>query len=186
MRYIVGLLIAVGLVFIFIIILVRVIFGGGGQTDQPKDAALIDYQNTTTTMRLIISGPIVADEEHRQVQIEVGREKNVMNIIHGYRNDVVRQVVVPSNSIAYGNFLRAIELNGFGSGPGDTNEEYRGFCPMGSRYIYQIVKDNKVDKQYWTTSCGGDGTFQGQSDMVNQLFQNQIPNYSTLTGDLNI
>lgn len=187
MRYIVGLLIAIGLVFIFIIILVKVIFGGGGgQSEEAKKATLTEYEKTTTTMRLIIEGPIVSDEDFRQVQINVGRDANTAFVIHGYRGDVAKQETVSSNAIAYGNFLRAIELNGFGSGDGKKNEDYRGFCPTGSRYIYQIVKDNKVDKQYWATSCGDAGTFQGQSDMVNQLFQEQIPNYFELTGDLSL
>lgn len=187
MRYIVGLLIAIGLVFIFIVIVARVIFGGGnGGGEQVKQAALADYQNTDTVVRLITEGPIVADEDFRQVQIAVARDVNTIDVIHGYRGDVAKHESAPSNANAYGNFLRAIELYGFGSGDGNTDSDYRGFCPTGSRYIYQIVKDNKVDKQYWTTSCGDEGTFRGQFDMVNQLFRQQIPNYTTVTSGVNI
>lgn len=188
MRYIVGLLIAIGLVFIFIVIVARVIFGGGGNggEEQTKQAALADYKDTNTVVRLITEGPIVADEDFRQVQIEVGREKNTIDVMHGYRGDVAKHESVPSNANAYGNFLRAIELYGFGSGDGDAESDYRGFCPTGNRYVYQIVEDGRVSKQYWTTSCGDEGTFRGQFDMVNQLFQQQIPNYTAITSGLNM
>lgn len=186
MRYIVGSLIAVGLVFIFIIILARVIFGGGGdQTEQVKQASLSDYKDTEVIVRMIAAGPIVADQDFKQVRIDIGRDANTLDIIDGYRGDVSKHENVPSNPIAYGNFLSAVEQYGLGSGKNDDSD-YSGACPTGSRYVYQIVRGSKVEKQYWTTSCGGEGTFQGQYDMVNQLFQQQIPNYQEITSGLNI
>lgn len=186
MRYIVGSLIAVGLVFVLIIILARAIFGGNGDpAEQVKQASLTDYKDTGVIVRMVASGPIVADQDFKQIRIDIGRDSNTLDIIDGYRGDVARHENVPSNAIAYGNFLRAVEQYGLGSGKADDSD-YQGACPTGSRYVYQIVKENRVERQYWATSCGGEGTFQGQYDMVNQLFQQQIPNYQEITSGLNI
>jgi hypothetical protein len=190
MRYIVAALIAIGLVILFIILLFRAIFGGGGENSPAERRVnLADYENTGVIMRMVNEGPINADELHRQVYIEVGRDGNKIQLVHGYQGNVVRQEQVNSNSSAYGSFLRAIDLLGYNNGNRSKNEavtDYRGHCPFGNRYIFQIMDGNDVKQQFWSTSCGNEGSFRGQADQIVQLFQAQIPGYDDLTQDLGI
>lgn len=187
MRYIVSFLIAIGLIVLFVILLLRAIFGGGGEAPTERRVNLADYENTGVIMRLMTEGPINADELHRQVYIEVGRDNNNIQIVHGYQGNVVRQERVNSNSSAYGSFLRAIDLLGYTNG--NTSKalaDYRGHCPFGNRYIFQIVDGDDVKQQFWSTSCGNEGSFNGQADQIVQLFQAQIPAYNDLTQDLGL
>lgn len=187
MRYIVAALIAIGLIILFVILLLRAIFGGGGEAPVEQRINLADYENTGVIMRLMTEGPINANELHRQVYIEVGRDNNKIQLVHGYQGEVVRQEQVNSNSSAYGSFLRAIDLLGYTNGnKSKAVADYRGHCPFGNRYIFQIMDGNDVKQQFWSTSCGNEGSFRGQADQVVQLFQAQIPGYNDITQDLGI
>lgn len=187
MRYIVSFLIAIGLIILFVILLLRAIFGGGSESPAERHINLADYENTGVIMRLMTEGPINADELHRQVYIEVGRDSNEIQIVHGYQGNVIRQERVNSNSSAYGSFLRAIDLLGYTNGnPSKALADYRGHCPFGNRYIFQIVDGDDVKQQFWSTSCGNEGSFRGQTDEIVQLFQAQIPLYSDITQDVGL
>lgn len=188
MRYIVAFLIAIGLIILFVIILLRAIFGGGGEAPQERRINLADYENTNVVMRMVIDGPVTANEAHRQVHIEVGRDNNKIQIVRGYQGEVTRQEQFNSNSSAYGNFLRALDLSGYTNGNRSRAlEDYRGHCPFGSRYVFQIMDGNEIKQQFWSTSCGNnEGSFRGQTDQVVQLFQAQIPTYEDLTNELDL
>lgn len=184
MRYVIGFLIAVGLVVIFVIILIRAFFGGSGETPIEQRVNLADYERTGVVMRMVIDGPVTSNNEHRQVHIQVGRENNTMQIVRGYQGEVLQREEVASNSTAYGNFLRAADLLGYTQGnDSPALEDYRGHCPFGVRYVFQIVDGDDVKQQYWATSCGDTGSFGGRADEVVQLFQAQIPNYSDITSE---
>lgn len=187
MRYIVAFLIAIGLIILFVILLLRAIFGGGGETPVERRINLADYENTGVIMRMVTEGPVNANELHRQIYIEVGRDGNKIQLVHGYQGEVVRQEQVNSNSSAYGSFLRAIDLLGYTSGNrSEAASDYRGHCPFGNRYVFQIVDGEDVKQQFWSTSCGDEGSFRGQTDQIVQLFQAQIPAYNDLTNDLGL
>lgn len=188
MRYIISFLIAIGLIVLFVILLLRAIFGGGGgETPQERRINLADYANTGVIMRMVTEGPVNANELHRQVYIEVGRDNNNIQLVHGYQGDVVRTEQFNSNSNAYGSFLRAIDLLGYTNGnKSEAAADFRGHCPFGNRYIFQIREGSDVKQQFWSTSCGDEGTLHGQADEIIQLFQAQIPGYDDLTDDFGV
>jgi hypothetical protein len=189
MRYIVAALIAIGLIILFVILLLRAIFGGGGEEggQTPRRINLADYENTGVIMRMITEGPVNANEVHEQVYIEVGRDMNKIQLVRGYQGEVTRTEQFGSNSSAYGSFLRALDLLGYTNGnPSEALADYRGHCPFGNRYIYQILDGNDVKQQFWSTSCGEGGTMRGQASEIIQLFQAQIPNYNNITQDLSL
>lgn len=184
MRYIVSFLIAIGLIILFVILLLRAIFGGGGDGTSPeRNVNLADYERTNVVMRFIIDGPVVANELHGQVRVEVARDENKLQLIRGYQGEVTRQENFNSNSSAYGNFLRAIDLLGYTKGStSDTLQDYRGYCPTGNRYIFQIAEGDEIKQQFWATSCtDGEGSFNGETNSVITVFQAQIPGYQALT-----
>lgn len=188
MRYIVSFLIAIGLIILFVILLLKAIFGGGGG-EGPVDRRvnLASYENTGVIMRMVTEGPVNADELHRQIFIEVGKDNVKIQLVRGYQGEVIRSEQFNSNSTAYGSFLRAIDLLGYTSGNKDKAQaDFRGHCPFGNRYIFEIRDGSDVKQQFWSTSCGDEGTLHGQTDEIVQLFNAQIPEYDVLTGDLGL
>lgn len=185
MRYFIGFLIILGLIILGIILFVRLLFGGGDQAQVKDSEALTSYARTSTIMQLEIAGPITADQDFRRVQIDVGNSGNEIRIYKGYQTEVIRRENFHANSESYANFLRAIDLLGYTNG--DAAEEMadeRGYCPGGQRNVFAIVNGSETKQRFWSTSCGDQGSFQGQSDMVIELFMAQIPGYSDIAEDV--
>jgi hypothetical protein len=73
-------------------------------------------------------------------------------------------------------------LQGTGFNLGTSDYQYKtpaGFCSFGDNYTYTFTNGSDTIFDYWATSCGGQGSFKGDIGAVNQLFETQIPNYST-------
>ena len=181
MRYFLGFLIVLGLIILAIILLLRLIFGGGGEDTQTPKANLIDYARTSKVMRLTIDGPINYHGEHQRVRIDVGTDENQVVLIQGYQSDVIERRSFSNNPEAYANFLRALDLAGYTLGDDDESlADERGFCPEGNRYVFEIVDGSETEQRYWDTSCGGTRTFNGETGLIRSLFTEQIPNYDEI------
>ena len=186
MRYFAGFLVAIGMIIlVFILILRGFSHSGGSKTPQ---ITLSDYANTDTVMQLTIDGPLVADAQHVGVRMTIGQTQNTIQTYQGYQNTITSTKTYPNNESAYSDFLHALQLYGFTKGSTDPNKaDERGYCPSGSRYIYEILTDTGSDiERFWSTSCGGQGNFGGNPVAVRQLFIKQIPDYDKITGKLDI
>lgn len=186
MRYFFGFLIAIGLI-IFIIILM---FGGGGKSKADllvTGKVLESFSTSDAQVSLTIDGPVNADQTHQQVKITVDNTEVVYQQISGYNGSVVNSQVYPNTEASYYNFLRAIGFGGFQHGDTDkTMRDERGRCPLGSRYIFDMNQDGNSLEHFWATTCSIPKTYLGNLPGVVQLFQQQVPDYSTLTSDLQI
>lgn len=186
MKYLIGLILTIA-VIIFIIIKLLTGGGGGGAPSSPPD--LTSYADTDTTMRFTIQNPVQNSDTHREIQITVGKDDANLTVYRGYGGDVVRSKSYPMNSTAYSDFLHALKISG-GYMNGDTDPKHRderGYCATGDRFIYEIVDGNgNVIQHYWTTSCGGPHTYQGDDKVTQQLFELQIPDYEDLTNDVDL
>ncbi len=180
MRYIIGFLITIGL----IILALTLLFRGGDDTPANQPRKLVDYANTATAVRLIIDYPVSAEQTHRQEVITVSRDAAEMRFEQGYQGNVIRSQTYDNNPEAYAHFLRALEVAGFNrSEDAEDLREWRGYCPDGRRYLYEIVEGSRTVRQLWSTSCGNIGSFKGNATGVNALFVRQIPDYYKLTGN---
>jgi hypothetical protein len=183
MRYFFGFLVAIGLI-IFIIILM---FSGGGQPKNvlPKGQALESYATTDAVVRMTIDGPINAAQDHEQVRIIVDSNEVVYQQIKGYNSEVVNARTFDNTEASYYSFLRAIGFAGYQSG--DTSQalkDEKGRCPLGTRYIFDMDQAGKSLEHFWVTTCGGAKTYLGNLPGTIQLFQQQVPDYGTLTANL--
>lgn len=185
MRYFIGFVATVGLIILLIIL----IFHGGGS--KPKvpvtQKTLASYATTDASAVMIADGPIGADQNHEQVQIIVSNSDATFEHIKGYQGNVVKTQNYANNTAAFTNFLFALDRAGFTNGSNASAlKDERGFCPLGDRYIFSLRQGGQTLERYWATTCGGTRTYLGSFDLTRELFQNQIPNYSTLIQDVTL
>lgn len=183
MRYFIGFLITIGLIILLIVLLLT----GGGSPKKPKTTkALADYATSDAVVRLSIDGPINADQNHQAVRITVGQSDTTYQQIQGYEGTVVNQQTYANNTSAYSNFLYALGHAGFTKGdPSKTLANEKGYCPLGSRYIFELIDGDHTVQRYWATSCGKPATYKGNANLTLTLFKAQVPGYADLTQDLN-
>jgi len=180
MRYFLGFLITIGLLALVIILVFKGLNSSSPTGPQPKP--LSSYSNTYAVAGLLISGPIVADQNFYQVQINISQFSSQVNIIKGYQETVIKTETFGNNPSSYSAFLSAIQGSGFNLG--NNNYKYKtpsGFCSFGSSYTYTLTNGNNSILNYWATSCGNQGDFKGVPGAVNQLFESQIPDFSSFT-----
>lgn len=189
--YIIGRIILglVGLV-IFIVIIV-LLFGGHGPKKQPAKTtpvlmSLPDYADTTATVSMTTDGIVNGDELHRSIRVLVANNARELDIYQGYSGHVLNSQTFGNTLEAYTVFLKAINNTGFlAKNKTKFPTDERGQCPLGFRYILDLNQDNNDLSRTWSSSCDT-GTAGGDIQTLLQLFQDQIPDYSTLTGQVNL
>lgn len=186
LRYFIGFFVTIGLIIILIILL----FGGdgGGGNDKKVQApktprTLNSLASTDAQMRLTIIGPTNADQIHQQARITIDNGGNTFELIQGYENTVTESQSYESNETAFSNFLHALSLAGYTQGDNDPKlADDRGHCPLGQRYIFEVIENGKTVSRYWSSNCGNKiKTYLGNTPLTLTLFQAQIPDYNTLT-----
>lgn len=185
MRFLIGALVAIGAFILIIVLIIKLVFGGGGT---PKNALdLNSYSNTDYEMRLTIDGPVNADSEHGRVQITVGQSDTVIDVMRGYQGNVTKTKTIDNNSDSYNAFLHALTIAGYNLGDDNPkNADETGQCAMGDRYVFSVINpDGKEVQHYWSTSCGG-GTYRGDSSRTLDLFKAQVPVYDDITNDVDL
>ncbi|HWB39119.1 MAG TPA: hypothetical protein VG604_02640 [Candidatus Saccharimonadales bacterium] len=186
MRYFFGFLVAVGLI-IFIIVLM---FGGGGshQPITPSNIKPLDsYAGTDAEVSMTITGPVIADQDHKSLRITVGTNSVVYQQFDGYDGKVVNSKVFHNSEASYRTFLRALAYVGFANGNNDKSlQNESGRCSLGKIFSFDMRDDGNHLEHYWITSCGGPKTFLGNSIATISLFEAQVPNYGSLTSNLNL
>lgn len=185
-RYIVGFLLAVGLIIIVIVLIIKALTGGP-KNQAPSVQDITSFANTSTTVQFTIDSPVTASQNHKDIIINVGNAQADLRVTQGYEGQTIREKSYPMNANAYTVFLKALDYNGFTKGNNDASlQDERGHCATGDRYIYEAIDpDGNTLQHYWYTSCNN-GTFQGNVSVIQQLFENQIPDYGSLTGDVSL
>jgi hypothetical protein len=188
MRYFLGFLASIGLIVLVFILVLR---GFGGKSTQQNQTPLTSYASSDTTVRMTVDGPIVGDQQHQAYRITVGRDQITLETLQGYQYSPIDTKMYENNQDAYANFLQAIDLDGFSKGvanPDSTASDERGVCPNGQRFVFEIDNGASQVERYWSTSCGGKGTFKGNTNAVKQLFDRQVPltDFSKEIGHLNL
>jgi hypothetical protein len=176
-------------IVVLIIVLIGKIFGGGGSAPKaPVD--ITRYEDTASSVTLFVDGaPTQVDQDHRQVRITVSNSQNQIEVMSGYQGNLISSTTYSSNSTAYGVFLQSLKHMNFSKGlDSKALADYRGYCPFGNRYIFTFNDGNVNRFQYWATSCGTTGTYQGQLKNTLHLIKLQIPqsDFSKLTAGVSV
>ena len=170
-RNIIVSLIGIGLVVLVIVLLIKGFTGGTAEPSNRVNVTKYVYDSSIATM--LADGPTVIDQDHRQARISVSNSQIEIDVIQGYQGKVIDTKSYANNAAAYNAFLQTLQREGFSKGR-TSKDDYRGFCPAGNRYVYSFSRNQDEMFKYWATSCG-QGTFEGDSDAVRQLFRRQIP-----------
>ena len=189
-------LLALFLAFIAIVIFIVVLIVRGGdnppEEQTPSGTTILplpEYAGTDAEVSQTTQGIVNGDELHRSIRIIVSGNSRELDIIEGYSGDVISRKTFDNTEEAYSVFLRAINGAGFltelpkSKYPADE----RGQCPLGQRYIYNLNQDGEDLSRTWSSSCGkAVGTSGANTSTLLTLFRNQIPNYSSLTSDVDL
>lgn len=183
MRYLLSFFAVIGLVVVVFILIFRGLTGDEGVKNLK---ALTEYADTDTVMQFTMTGPIVSEQQRSAIRITIGNNENKIDILQGYDEVVSATKSYPSNSAAYGTFLRALDLLGYNRGSENPNlKDERGYCADGNLFYYDIKNGDNQIQRYWKTSCN-EGNFSGKVQDIEDLFKAQIPDFDTFTQDVEL
>lgn len=183
MRPIISIIAIIVLVFLAVLI-----FGGGSSNNNPQVVTthLSDYANTDVEVRLTVDGQINNNEAHRQIIFTVGRDNRSLQVNKGYQGEVLKSESFDNNKDAYNAFLRALDTSGFTLSRKSKFPNEQGLCPLGQRYIYEVINNGNKNTRTWSTSCNGPSNFKGKAGLVQELFHNQIGNYDEYVNNVEL
>lgn len=178
MKYILGTL-AVVILLVLAIVLFSTTSNRGSTQEGVRRVDLTNYINTHSAVSWTEQGKVVGPEEHRQVRIAVSSSERRIEILKGYDQAVERSQTFPNTPESYDRFMRSLVEVGFSRQRDAERTDYRGICPLGKRFIYTLNSGKSDELFLWSTSCSRkEGTFGGNSGIVQKLFQHQIPDYN--------
>lgn len=186
MRYLLSFLFVIGLVILAFILVISSLHGGS--TPIVKHP-LVNYASTDTQVQLQIDGPINADQLHYELQMTVGANLSQIELEQGYQGTVIKSQSYANNPSSYAEFLRALDFSGFtkGNTSSKADNDPTGYCAGGDRYTYEIISPTGSNiEHFWSTSCGGQGTFEGNAPAILDLFSSQMPDYENLVNSTDL
>ncbi len=144
--------------------------------------SITEQLKENTTLRLYVDGPVIADENHQSMQIDVTPKNRTITLFKTYNSTVFKKTTYENNQKAFEAFAQALDKAGFTStGQSQKDTKYAGDCALGRVYHLVFIQGEKAVQDLWSTSCGTTRTFNGSMGMVLTLFKNQIPNYIEAT-----
>lgn len=178
------------LAVITLVVLGFILFRGN---DKPKPSGplpkvLADYAVTDASVRFTYDGLINGDDAHRAIRVSVNRSQRTLEVLQGYSGNVIQSNVQANTTDAYKVFLSALANVGFNRTRKTSNTNVVGACPLGNRFLYDLIGtgDSQTDLSIWSSTCNGVGTFGGIKASVQRLFQLQITDYDKLTPTVNL
>lgn len=189
-RRVLPVVITVAIIIIAIVILVtlmRAILFPPQQGDTEKkvditQSALLDT-SADRMVRMVVRGPIVADENFRSYRITVSPQERKVETFRGYLSELVEQKSLGNNVKAYEEFVHALNRAEMTRGvqfEGDKND-VRGICASGRVTEFSLIKGSEVVEMLWTSSCGGSpGSLRASSEQLHTLFTRQVPDSNAI------
>lgn len=182
---------------IILTILIVIIMGWGiarlvtGKPNKPaattQTTKQVKFADKATEVRLTIDGAVVGLENHQLIRITINPSSRTVEVLKGYNGEVVRTQNLSNDQAAFTRFLIALNTYGYTRENTQASKDERGVCPLGLRYIYEASYTSGPSLRSWSSSCGGKNErFLGIVSSVQQLFRNQIPNYSKFVSGVSL
>jgi hypothetical protein len=181
MRYFIGFLLSIGVVVLAFVLILHIFSGGSSNKNvQP----LINYANTDTTVQFTELSPLVNDQTYDGFTINIGASESIIQTLQGYNQTITNTQTFNNNETGFADFLGALDLAGFQKGnTSPSKSDSRGYCATGDTYVFQTITSSGTSQRWWWTSCN-EGNFGGNAKRVISLFEQQIPNFQTITENL--
>lgn len=174
-------LIVVAIAIAVLVSVGRAVFGGNSSQGTEKvDLGVESLLNTSVdrSVRMIVRGPLVADENFRSYQIAVDSSSRRLTTYSGYLDQTIESVQLGNNTKAYEELVYALARANLMKGEeldGDKNDT-RGICAAGRMYEFEVLQGTSVIKRLWTSTCKGSaGSLKASVKQLETLFQNQVP-----------
>lgn len=182
-----------GAFILFIVLLVVLLTHGHKPAPAPVHVmTLPEYATTDSEVIFATDGIVNGDDLHRQIRITIAQDRRLVEVIQGYSGQVIDSHTFYNTTDAYTVFLKSLYNSGFtakrkAKKSATIPASEQGQCPLGFRYIFVLNNDGTDVNRLWTTSCGtATGSWGGNLEAVRTLFQDQIPNYFSLTNKVNL
>ena len=183
-------IVAVAVVISGIVWIGQSLFGGNSK---PREVSagqkLLDEPNGQMAVRMSVRGPVNASENHYSIVMTISPSQRQITTYRGYDGSVIRDERLGNTTIAFNDFLAALNRAGFMK-ENPTEEPSQGICATGQLIFFEAleyVKDergNTIEKsatKLWTTTCDKlNGNFAGLLVNVVDLFKAQIPDSQTI------
>ena len=163
------------------------LFRSNETTTTQADPSMDFLIESTKTATYTVSGPVVANENHRSYTITVSESTVTMKTYKSYGQVQLGEKSYTNTPTAYKAFLSALTNANVTAmrrnSTTDTNFADKGVCATGRKFIVEL--DSSLSR--WSTSCD---TKQGNAEFnmgrVANLFQRQVPDFGTLASGLGI
>lgn len=143
----------------------------------------LEKQIKTSSAELSVRGPVVAREDHYQIEMTINATRRTIKVHKGYNSQPISEQTFSNDENAYKEFLYAAKNKGmFVDDATDTSKF--GYCSSGQVRTYQLT-GNASDVSSWANSCDSAGDISTDRDLY-KLFTEQFPNYKTLTEQASI
>jgi hypothetical protein len=140
-----------------------------------------------SVVRYTVAGPIVAEEDYREVKITVSQNVRTFEVIKGFNNTVITTKSYQNNPEAYRAFLGALTAAEFADRRENSTDNPESTCVTGVRFFFELNEASDKPVDTWTSDCSlNHGTFAGNQQGTAQIFRGQIPDYNTLIVGVNI
>lgn len=187
-----GVALFVGILILIFLGFLLILTGGNGKktpSNAPAPMSLPDYATTDATVSFTTNGIVNGVDVHRAIRITVGQDQRELDILQGYSGQVLSSQTFANTTDAYKAFLTAINNAGFLAKIKKplVPDSPVGQCPTGFTYVLQLNQEGDTLSNTWGSTCGAKvGNSAALISTTQQLFQNQITNYFTLTGSVNL
>lgn len=159
----------------------QAIFGNKNQNETKEvdrsETVLLSTADSAS-VKMIVRGPLVADEKHRSFEINISPKSRDLDIYEGYLQTPLEKVNLGNNVQAYDEFVHALNNAGYMKGEAlvGENDDVRGRCATGRVYEFFVMDGSDAVKRLWTSTCKGSvGSLKANVSQIYNLFLNQIP-----------
>lgn len=186
MKYLLG-VIATVFVLIAAIFWIRSDSPTDKKAETDNKVSLVSYADGSAKVSYELHGELVGDEERQSIRITVDRNQRVFEILDGYNKKVVSTKTFANNAAAFDEFVHGLAIAGFAATQEARFESEKGVCPKGNVAIYTVVDKGDEVSRLWSGSCNKKaGSFAGNRRLVEDLFEDQIPEFRELTRDVEL
>lgn len=192
MKFFFGLLAFLAAVIVVVLLVVGLFksFNGNdnGNLISTSTYSLSDKTAVDTVARYTVRGPVVADEDYRQVRITISKNSRSVEVLKGYAGVVEKVSTLSNTPDAYTAFLGALSAAEFSDRrEGGSSVDPSTTCVTSTKFFYELTLASEKKVDTWTSSCSfKDGNYGGNALGTAQIFKAQIPTYDQLTNGVNL